>query len=120
MEGRFLELCSLIISTLPQNVYLSFDIDGLNPTLCPNTGTPVPGGFSFDEVISLMESLAFSGKTIVGMDLCEVSPPHHTLKSDLGNTWDANVGARILYKMVGFALISQNIPGIKPPSLPAW
>lgn len=120
MEGRFTELCPMIIDTLPERVYLSFDIDGLNPTLCPNTGTPVPGGLNFDEAVVLLESLASSGKKIIGMDLCEVSPPAQTLKADLGNVWDANVGARILYKMIGFALISQNITGIKPPSLPAW
>ncbi|MDA0713185.1 MAG: agmatinase family protein [bacterium] len=120
LEGRFLELCPLIIDTLPDLVYLSFDIDGLEPSLCPNTGTPVPGGLSFDEIIALMDALASSGKTIIGMDLCEVAPPPDTLKADLGGTWDANIGARVLYKMIGFSLISQNFPGIKPPSLPAW
>ena len=120
LSGRFLELCPQIINTLPQNVYLSFDIDGLDPTLCPNTGTPVPGGLSFDEIIALMECLALSGRTIVGMDLCEVSPPPQSLSSEWGDAWDANVGARILYKMIGFALISQKIPGIQPPHLPAW
>src|SRR5690606_13345614 len=38
-------LCEQIVDELPQNVYISFDIDGLDPKLCPNTGTPVPGGF---------------------------------------------------------------------------
>ena len=33
-----------ILDHLPQNVYISFDVDGLNPSFCPNTGTPVPGG----------------------------------------------------------------------------
>ncbi len=120
LEGSFLKLCPQIIHTLPKNVYLSFDIDGLDPTLCPNTGTPVPGGLSFDEIIALMECLALSGKIIVGMDLCEVSPPPHTPDDEWGDTWDANVGARILYKMIGFALISQKTPGIQPPHLPAW
>src|SRR6202012_1188291 len=39
------EICKQIINALPQKVYISFDIDGLDPKLCPNTGTPVPGGF---------------------------------------------------------------------------
>ena len=37
--------------------YISFDIDGLNPTYCPNTGTPVPGGLTADQVFYLFENL---------------------------------------------------------------
>ncbi|MBK5260125.1 MAG: agmatinase family protein [Thermoanaerobaculia bacterium] len=88
-----------IVATLPDDVYLSWDIDGLDPTLCPGTGTPVPGGLSWNEVIALLRAIKRSGKRIVGLDLCEVSP---------GETeWDANVGARLLYKMIGFALLTQ-------------
>lgn len=81
-----------IISALPQKVYVSFDIDGLDPKLCPNTGTPVAGGFEADDILYLFEKLATSGKEIIGMDLNEVAPGPH-------NEWDANVGARILYRM---------------------
>lgn len=88
-----------IVKRLPDNVYLSWDIDGLDPTLCPTTGTPVPGGLSWNEAIGLLRALLRAGKRIVGFDLCEVAP---------GETeWDANVGARLLYKMIGFALKSQ-------------
>lgn len=81
------EQVNTIVHTLPNLVYLSFDIDGLDPKLCPNTGTPVPGGLSFDEALYLISAVRKSGRTIIGADLCEV-----------GNTpWDANVGARILY-----------------------
>ena len=87
-----------IVQQLPQEVYLSWDIDGLDPTLCPGTGTPVPGGLSWNEAIGLLRAIHRSGKKIVGLDLCEVSP---------GETeWDANVGARLLYKMIGFALLT--------------
>lgn len=81
-----------IIKELPDHVYVSFDIDGLDPKLCPNTGTPVAGGFESDQVLYLLERLAESGKTIVGMDLNEVAPGPH-------DEWDANVGARLLYRM---------------------
>ncbi len=84
--------CEEIISSLPNNVYISFDIDGLSPELCPNTGTPVPGGISFREMDYLIFLLASSNKKIIGFDLCEVSPGEN-------NEWDANVGARILYKL---------------------
>lgn len=90
--GSFSDQCKEIIATLPDNVYISFDIDGLSPDLCPGTGTPVPGGLSFREADYLLWQLAVSGKRVVGFDLCEVSP------SD-SDEWDANVGARILFKL---------------------
>jgi agmatinase len=82
-----------IIQELPEKVYISFDIDGLDPSLCPNTGTPVAGGLSFQEVVFLLFALVKHGKTIIGFDLNEVAPG----KSD---DWDANVGARALWQLV--------------------
>ncbi|WP_075006336.1 agmatinase family protein [Stigmatella aurantiaca] len=90
-----------IISHLPEHVYLSFDIDGLDPVLCPHTGTPVPGGLSFPEAIALLSGVVRSGRTIVGFDLTEVAPDPE------GGEWDGNVGARLLYKMIGWMLKSQ-------------
>ena len=46
---------SNIVDTLPQQVYVSFDIDGLDPALCPETGTPVPGGLTWDEAVFLLD-----------------------------------------------------------------
>ena len=85
-----------IISALPQNVYVSFDIDGLSPEFCPSTGTPVPGGLSFDQALHLLKVLGQSGRRIVGFDLNEVAP------SPDGSEWDGNVGARILFKLCGW------------------
>jgi agmatinase len=90
-------LADHIVSHLPETVYLSWDIDGLDPTLCPSTGTPVPGGLSWNEAIGLLRALVRARKRIVGLDLCEVAPGE--------SEWDANVGARLLYKMIGFALL---------------
>ncbi len=90
-----------IVSTLPEHVYLSFDIDGLDPVLCPHTGTPVPGGLSFPEANALIAGVVRSGRTIVGFDLTEVAPDPE------GGEWDGNVGARLLYKMIGWMLKSQ-------------
>lgn len=81
-----------IVATLPQKVYISFDIDGLDPKLCPNTGTPVPGGFEFQQAIELIRAVKLSGKEIIGCDLNEVG----------NDEWDANVGARILYQLCCF------------------
>jgi len=95
----FAELADEIVAQLPDDVYLSWDIDGLDPTLCPGTGTPVPGGLSWNEAIGLLRAIRRAKKRIIGLDLCEVAP---------GMTeWDANVAARLLYKMIGFALLSR-------------
>ena len=85
--------CDQIIAALPENVHISFDIDGLDPKLCPNTGTPVPGGFEFHEITYLLSELAKSKKKIISFDLNEVSPG----KDD----WDGNVGARMLFHLCG-------------------
>jgi len=95
----FARIADEIVAALPEDIYLSWDIDGLDPTLCPGTGTPVPGGLSWNEAIGLLRAIRRSGKRIVGLDLCEVSPG--------ATEWDANVGARLLYKMIGFALLTQ-------------
>jgi len=94
----FAKLADEIVAALPDDIYLSWDIDGLDPTLCPGTGTPVPGGLSWNEAIGLLRAIRRSGKRIVGLDLCEISPG--------ATEWDANVGARLLYKMIGFALLT--------------
>lgn len=99
-EGRsWGEQCREIVAHLGERVYVSFDIDGLSPDNAPNTGTPVPGGLSFNEAVYLISHIVESGRTIVGFDLCEVSPNTKT-KSE----WDANVGARILYKLCNLTL----------------
>ena len=95
------ELSGNIIQYLPEKVYISFDIDGLQPWLCPNTGTPVPGGFLLEEVTYLFEKLVESGRQIIGFDLVEVSPGE--------DEWDGNVGARVLYKLCLLAAKSNGL-----------
>lgn len=100
-------LCDEIIQHLPKEVYISFDIDGLDPRYCPHTGTPVPGGLDYQEALYLIKKVAYSGRKIIGFDLNEVSPGTSNLPSnnDTAGEWDANVGARLLYKLCGYALI---------------
>lgn len=88
------EQCDTIIEQLPDAVHISFDIDALDPVLCPNTGTPVPGGLAFEEATYLLSRLAESGKKIIGFDLVEVSPGAE-------GDWDGNVGARLLFHLCG-------------------
>jgi agmatinase len=97
----FSELCDEIIAELSEKVYVSFDIDGMEPIYCPNTGTPVAGGFNFDEIVFLFSKLLKAKKKLIGFDLVEVSSGPKGLKSV--NEWDANVGARMLFKLCGYA-----------------
>ncbi len=80
-----------IVNNLPEKVYISFDIDGLDPKLCPHTGTPVQGGFETEQIFYLFKKILQSGRQLIGFDLNEVgiSP----------NEWDENVGARVLFKL---------------------
>ncbi len=95
-------ICDDIVAALPDEVYISFDIDGLDPRLCPSTGTPVPGGLSFHEAMYLIAHVARAGIRIVGFDLNEVAPGRE------GDEWDANVGARVLYQLCAWTLASQS------------
>jgi agmatinase len=92
IEGKtWKTICDDIVKTLPKNIYISFDIDGLQQKYCPNTGTPVAGGLEVDQVFYLFNQVKKAGKNIIGMDLNEVG----------NDVWDANVGARVLYRMIG-------------------
>jgi agmatinase len=95
----FAEIARAVIKDLPRDVYVSLDVDGLDPKLCPNTGTPVPGGLDFAEVVFILSELVASGRRIVGFDLVEVSGSAE---------WDAIVGMRLLYKLIGFMVMSQD------------
>lgn len=101
-EGEsFKQITREIIEQLPDKIYISFDIDGLDPKLCPNTGTPVQGGFETQQVFYLFKQIINSGKQIIGFDLSEVSTSE--------NGWDANVGARVLFKMCNLMIQSNPV-----------
>ena len=100
-EGQtWRQIVDEMVNHLPEKVYISFDIDGLDPKLCPNTGTPVPGGFETDQVFYLFKKILESGRKIIGFDLNEVGVGD--------NDWDANVGARVLYKLCNLLTASNN------------
>ncbi len=92
-----------IIAQLPQKVAISFDIDALYRWYCPNTGTPVPGGLSYEQVVYCLNQLAISGKDIIGVDLVEVAPGEH-------DEWDGNVGARLLFHLCGVLAKNNKLP----------
>jgi agmatinase len=89
-----------IVSRLPDLVFISFDIDGLDRKLCPHTGTPVPGGFETAEVFYLFRKVMESGRKIIGFDLSEVGI------SD--SDWNSNVGARVLFKLCNLLMASNS------------
>jgi len=89
-----------IVAKLPDKVYISFDVDGLDPKLCPNSGTPVPGGMEAEQIFYIFNKLVKSGKKIIGFDLNETGVGE--------NDWDANVSARILFKLCNLLLASNS------------
>lgn len=91
-------ICDQIVEHLPAKVFLSFDVDGLDPKLCPSTGTPVQGGFETEEIFYLIKQLLKTGRQLIGFDLNEIGVSE--------NDWDANVGARILFKLCNFLVAS--------------
>jgi len=91
--------CEEIVSKLPDNIYFSLDVDGLDPKLCPNTGTPVPGGLDFQQTVYLLKKVVGSGRKIIGFDVCETGKKE----------WDANVTARLIYKLSNLAGRSQKM-----------
>lgn len=94
--------CEQIIASLPEKVAISFDIDALLPWYCPNTGTPVPGGLTFEQATYLITRLSETNKEIIGIDLVEVAPGE--------DDWDGNVGARLLFHLCGAFAKSQRLP----------
>jgi agmatinase len=99
-EGQsWKQIADEIVSHLPEKVYVSFDIDGLDPKLCPHTGTPVPGGFETEQIFYLLRQIIRSGRKFIGFDLVEIGVAE--------TEWDSNVGARVLWKLCNL-LIANN------------
>ena len=90
--STWIDLCKEIVNHLPEQAYISFDADGLDPKLCSNTGTPVPGGLELEQAFCLIREVVKSGRKIIGFDVCEVGDAE----------WDGNVGARIVLKLANF------------------
>ena len=88
-----------VLELLPEGekYYITLDIDGLDPSVAPGTGTPSPGGFIYDEVNELLEGIANRGK-VIGFDLVEVAPPY----DPAGMT--GQVGARLALDLLSFVL----------------
>ncbi|MCS7163121.1 MAG: arginase family protein [Bacteroidia bacterium] len=94
-HGRtWAELVGEILSPLPERVYVSLDVDVLEPGYVPHTGTPVPGGFQYEEVFFLLEAIVRSGRKIIAFDVCETG----------GMELDAIIAAHLLYRLCALAI----------------
>ncbi|KZK80195.1 N(1)-aminopropylagmatine ureohydrolase [Pseudovibrio sp. W64] len=82
----------------PEHIYISFDVDGLDPSQMPATGTPVPGGLGYYQSLHLVEH-ALKGRKCVGLDVVELAP-------DGNAAWDFTA-AQITYRLMAAALIHQ-------------
>lgn len=80
----------------PENIYVTFDVDGLDPSVIPATGTPVPGGLGFYQSLDLIES-TLKGRRCVGIDIVELAPIEGQSVSDF-------TAALITYQLMAMAL----------------
>lgn len=83
----------------PKQIYISFDLDGLDPSILPATGTPVPGGLGYYQALDLVAS-ALEGRVCVGLDVVELAPSPAHPASDFA-------AAQICYHLMGLALASR-------------
>jgi len=89
-------LIEKIVSLLKENVYLTFDLDALDPSIMPSVGTPEPGGISWREVINLIENISRNRK-IIGADVVELSPLPGMIAPDF-------LAAKLVYKIISYIL----------------
>jgi len=87
------------VDSLTENVYLTIDIDGLDPSLVPTTGTPEPGGLGWYETLTLIRKLA-EKKRVVGMDLVEFS------KTDNSDA-PAFLCSKLIYKSLAYIFLDE-------------
>jgi agmatinase len=85
-----------ILAALTDQVFVTFDLDGLDPSVLPATGTPEPGGLDWYEAVDLLRAVSERAR-IVGFDVVELSPLAGHVASDF-------LAARLVYRLIGLAL----------------
>ncbi len=93
---KWVDICNQVVEELPDKVYITFDVDGLEPACCPGTGTPVPGGLSYNQAVYLIEKVIQGNKQIIGADLVETGP----------TKMDGIVSSRLLFQMASMIIKS--------------
>jgi agmatinase len=108
LQGRW----EPILSALSGEVFVTFDLDGLDPSALPATGTPEPGGLDWYEAVDLLRAVSERAR-IVGFDVVELAPLPGQVASDF-------LAARLVYRLIGLALA--RVPAVAstaPPTRPA-
>jgi len=83
-----------VVSLLTDDVYITFDVDGFDPSLVPSTGTPEPGGLQWYPVLKLLRRV-FRERTVVACDVVELAPFPGLSAPDF-------LVAKLIYKMIGY------------------
>ena len=89
-------LFSKLLSMVGSDVYITFDLDGFDPSIMPAVGTPEPGGLLWDETLAMIRKIS-QVKNIIGCDIVELAPIP-------GLTYPDFAAARLAYKMITYAL----------------
>ncbi len=89
-----LELAEIVLSQLSKNVYITFDVDALDPSIMPSTGTPEPGGLDYYQVLDVFRAVARE-KNVVGFDFVELAPIKGLSHPDF-------MVAKLIYKLMGY------------------
>ena len=82
------------IAKLSENVYLTFDLDGLDPSIMPSTGTPEPGGLLWNETIQFLQQVV-ARKNLVGFDVVELCPNPVEKSSNF-------LASKLIYKILSY------------------
>ncbi len=97
VAGRLTEQIEAVLATLTaEYVYITIDLDGLDPSIVPAVGTPVPGGLEWYETLALLRAVGASGR-VVGADVVELSPRQGLHHADAA-------AARLVTKLIGYTL----------------
>ena len=97
------KICQQIIEQLPSEIYVSLDVDALSWNYAPGTGTPVPGGLSFRQLLYLFSEIKKQRKKLIAFDVVETSPGE---KANVFSEWNGNVSARLIYYLAGLTLFA--------------
>lgn len=87
-----------VIDQLTGNVFITFDLDAIDPSLLPSTGTPEPGGLFYYETLEFLKKV-FTQRNVVGFDIVELCPNENEKSSDF-------LAAKLYYKMLSYKFIS--------------
>lgn len=85
---------SILPKDFPDKIYITFDVDGLDPSVIRATGTPVPGGIGWHDTLTILERIV-TGRTVIGADMVELAPAQGDHASDFA-------AAQLTYLLMGF------------------